>query len=114
MSAAAGAALAMLGDETRRGVVETLARGAASAGEIAAELDATPATLTRHLRALRHAGLVEVSLDPDDFRRHVYRLNPAPFLSVRDWAEEVASYWTSQLASFAEHAETTTRRRRRR
>jgi len=100
-----GAVLTALGDERRRGVVEALADGRrASAGELAAQLDVTPALLTRHLRVLRAASVVRVALDPDDHRRHVYELVPDPLLELRDWAERVAAFWTGQLDSFTAYA----------
>ena len=102
--AGVGALLTALGDEKRRGVVEALAGRRASAGELAGELDVTPALLTRHLRVLRAASVVRVALDPDDHRRHVYELVPDPLLELRDWAERVAAFWTGQLDSFTAYA----------
>lgn len=96
------AVLGVLGDDTRRGVVEALARQPQSAGELAIHLQVTPAALTRHLRLLRQAGIVGASLDEEDQRRHVYALRPEPLLELRDWADSVSEYWTRQLAAFAE------------
>jgi DNA-binding transcriptional ArsR family regulator len=101
--------LALLGDATRRGVVETLARREASAGDLALDLGTTPAALTRHLRLLRNAGVVSVSLDPDDNRRHVYRMQPEPFGELRDWADGIATFWTRPLSAFSDHAAGATR-----
>src|SRR5688500_6577799 len=98
------ATLHALGDGTRRGVVEALAAEAVSAGGLAARLAVPPAVLTRHLRVLRDAGIVRASLDPRDQRRHVYELVPGPLRELRDWADTVTSFWTDQLASFADHA----------
>jgi DNA-binding transcriptional ArsR family regulator len=106
------AVLALLSDPTRRGVVDTLASGEFSAGELAEQLEITPAALTRHLRRLRHDGVVDVSLDPDDNRRHVYRIRPAPFEELRDWAGDIADYWGTQLSAFATHAARTARKPR--
>ena len=104
--------LTLLSDPTRRGVVDTLASGELSAGELAEQLEITPAALTRHLRRLRQEGIVEVSLDPDDNRRHVYRIRAAPFEELRDWAAEIADYWGMQLSAFAAHAARTARKPR--
>jgi len=104
MSERVGSALVALADPVRRGVMETLAHGRLSAGELAARLDVTAAVLTRHLRVLRDEQLVAVALDPDDNRRHVYELLPDRVIEVRDWADGMARFWQDQLDAFAEHA----------
>jgi DNA-binding transcriptional ArsR family regulator len=98
--------LTALADDTRRGAIEALGEGPLSAGELAARLDVTPAALTRHMRVLRQAGLVTVALDDADSRRHVYSVQPAGLLGLNDWARRVTMFWSSQLASFADHAST--------
>jgi DNA-binding transcriptional ArsR family regulator len=100
-----GAALTALGDPNRRETVHLLAERSRSAGELASELDVSPALLTRHLRVLREAGLVRTSLDPDDQRRHVYELVDAPLRDLRDWVDEVTAFWEQQLGAFTAHLE---------
>ncbi len=102
---AVGATLVALADPTRRGVIEALAHGPLSAGELAARLDVTPAVLTRHLRVLRDEQLVVANLDANDQRRHIYQLLPDPLLQVRDWANDLTGFWQGQLASFTAHAQ---------
>ena len=97
--------LSALADETRRGTVEALSVGPLSAGQLAARLDVTPAALTGHLRILRKAGLVSVTLDPDDTRIHVYSIEPQPFHELSDWAQRASKFWGDQLGAFARHAE---------
>ena len=87
-------------------MVEALAERRMSAGELASQLDVTPAFLTRHLRVLRDARIVRASLDAGDQRRHVYELRPEPLHELRDWADDVAAFWRRQLAGFADHVET--------
>jgi DNA-binding transcriptional ArsR family regulator len=99
-----GLTLAALADDTRRGAVEALGQGPLSAGELSVRLDVTPAALSRHLRMLRRAGLVSVSLDPVDSRRHVYSVQPDGLVQLSDWAENVSRFWTTQLSSYANHA----------
>ena len=106
MSGAVGATLTALEDNTRRGVVEALAKRRMSAGELASQLDVTPAFLTRHLRVLRDARIVRASLDASDQRRHVYELRPEALHELRDWADDVAAFWSRQLVAFADHVET--------
>ena len=106
MSRAVGTTLTALEDSTRRGVVEALAERRMSAGELASQLDVTPAFLTRHLRVLRDARIVRASLDASDQRRHVYARRPEPLHELRDWAYDVAVFWSRQLVAFADHVET--------
>lgn len=96
--------LTALADDTRRGAVEALRQGPLSAGELSNHLNVTPAALTRHLRMLRRADLVSVSLDPADSRRHVYSVRPDRLVQLSEWAENVSRFWTAQLASYANHA----------
>lgn len=98
------ATLGALAEDTRRSAVEELARGPLSAGELATRLGATPAALTRHLRVLREAGLVQIDLDPTDARRHIYTIRPDPLRRLTDWSRRVADFWTSQLDSYRQHA----------
>ena len=67
------ATLRALADESRRTVVETLSRGPATAGELAALLPIARPGVSRHLRVLREAGLVEV-------RQEAQRLSAAASL----------------------------------
>ena len=99
-----GLTLDALADDTRRGTVEALGKGPLSAGELSNRLNVTPAALTRHLRVLRRADLVSVSLDPADSRRHVYSIQPDRLMQLSEWAENVSRFWTTQLSSYANHA----------
>jgi DNA-binding transcriptional ArsR family regulator len=105
MSERLGSTIFALADPTRRGIVEALAHGRLSAGELADQLDVIPAVLTRHLRVLRDERLVSATLDEEDHRRHIYELLPGPLLEVRDWADDLAGYWQGQLASFTAHTQ---------
>ncbi len=99
--------LAALADPTRRGVVDLLRAGPRRAGELAAELEMSPAGMSRHLRVLRQTGLVEEELLEDDARVRVYALRREPFDALKSWVEDVEAFWTGQLAAFKAHAERT-------
>jgi DNA-binding transcriptional ArsR family regulator len=62
--------------------------------------------MSRHLRVLRESGLIEDERG-DDARVRVFRLRPQPFVALKDWLDEVESFWAGQLASFKAHAERT-------
>lgn len=107
-NAALNAALAALADPTRRAVVELLRAGPQRAGELAAALAMTPPNLSRHLRVLRHSGLIADDEPKDDARVRLYRLEPAGFAPLRGWLHELEAFWDDQLLAFKAHAEATT------
>lgn len=96
--------LLALADPTRRGVIDLLRREPRRASDIADALGASRPAMSRHLRVLREAGLVDTSGE-DDARVRVYRLRPEPFDRLRGWLDEVEQFWEGQLASFAAHVE---------
>ena len=71
-----------LADESRRTLLEALTGGPASAGELAALLPIARPGVSRHLRVLREAGLVEVRKEA---QRRVYALRPEPLAEVDEW-----------------------------
>jgi DNA-binding transcriptional ArsR family regulator len=102
---------AALADPVRRGVVDLLRREPRRAGELAEACRTSPSVMSRHLRVLRKSGLVEEDGLEDDARVRVYRLRQAPFRELREWLDEVESFWTEQLDSFKPHAESRKKRR---
>ena len=99
------AAFTALADPTRRAVVQLLRQGPLRAGELADALALTPPGLSRHLRVLRHAGLIDDDEPEHDARVRLYRLEPAGFGPLRDWIDELEAFWGDQLAAFKAHAE---------
>jgi DNA-binding transcriptional ArsR family regulator len=110
MEAGVDRTLAALADPTRRGVVYLLLQQPRRASEIAEALSATRPAMSRHLRVLRRAGVVEEESPPDDARARVYRLRRQPFAELRDWLDEVEGFWDEQLQSFKRYAEAKGRR----
>jgi DNA-binding transcriptional ArsR family regulator len=104
--------LLALADPTRRRVVDLLRRKPLRAGDIAAALSVSAPRLSRHLRVLRHSGLIEENGIDQDARVRVYRLRPERFSILRTWLTEVEAFWTAELSAFKTHAERTRARRR--
>ena len=92
--------LAALADGTRAEIVQMLARGPRAASEIHREFSIAAPAVSRHLRVLREAGLVEERHPPDDRRVRVYSLRAGPVKELADWLEEMSLMWQSQLDSF--------------
>jgi DNA-binding transcriptional ArsR family regulator len=88
------AALRALADDSRRTMLETLADGPATVGELAALLPIARPGVSRHLRVLREAGLVEVR---QDAQRRVYSLSPQPLAEISDWLSRYLTLWEQRL-----------------
>lgn len=87
-------ALEALADRTRRTIVELLAEGEQSAGELAAAFETSRPAISRHLRVLREHGLVSAR---EEGRRRVYALEPGPLAELDEWLSHYRSFWTSRL-----------------
>ena len=88
------AALRALADESRRTMLETMAAGPCTVSELAALLPIARPGVSRHLRVLREAGLVEVR---QQAQRRVYRLRPEPLAEVDEWLGHYRSLWEQRL-----------------
>lgn len=71
-----------ISDPTRRRVVELLAAGEMTAGEIADQFDHSRPAVSRHLRILREAGVVDARADGTS---RVYTLRRDPLAEARAW-----------------------------
>jgi DNA-binding transcriptional ArsR family regulator len=87
-------AFAALADPTRRRIVELLAEGERSAGELAAQFDTSRPGVSRHLRVLREHGLVTAR---EDGARRLYSLDPAPLAELDDWLAHYRGFWDNRL-----------------
>ncbi|KJK13701.1 ArsR family transcriptional regulator [Terrabacter sp. 28] len=83
-----------MSDPTRRAIVEHLAREELTAGDVAALFDTARPGISRHLRVLRDAGVVEAEAVA---QRRVYRLVPGALDEVEQWCREVRSFWGRRL-----------------
>jgi DNA-binding transcriptional ArsR family regulator len=88
------AVLQALSDPSRRTVLEALRRGPATVGELAALLPIARPGVSRHLRVLREAGLVEVRQQAQ-FR--VYELQPEPLAQLDEWLGHYRSLWLQRM-----------------
>jgi DNA-binding transcriptional ArsR family regulator len=99
--------LLALSDHSRRTVLEALSDGPATAGELAALLPIARPGVSRHLRVLRDAGLVDVRKKAQ-FR--VYNLRPEPLAEVDGWLSRYRSLWESRMHAL--HTEITRGKKR--
>jgi DNA-binding transcriptional ArsR family regulator len=88
------AVLQALADGSRRTVLEILREHPATAGELADALPIARPGVSRHLRVLREAGLVDVR---QDAQRRIYSLRPAALVEVDEWLEAYRQLWQGRL-----------------
>jgi DNA-binding transcriptional ArsR family regulator len=88
------AVLQALSDGSRRIVLDALKDGPATVGDLAALLPIARPGVSRHLRVLREAGLVDVRREAQ-FR--VYSLRPEPLAQVDEWLGHYRSLWEQRL-----------------
>jgi DNA-binding transcriptional ArsR family regulator len=98
-------ALEALADPTRRRIVELLADGERSAGDIAQEFPTARPGVSRHLRVLRERGLVRTR---SEGQRRLYSLDPAPLAELDEWLARYRGFWSNRLDAL----DTEIRRRR--
>jgi DNA-binding transcriptional ArsR family regulator len=103
------AVLQALADGSRRTVLDALADGPATAGELAALLPIARPGVSRHLRVLREAGLVEVR---QDAQRRIYSLRLEPLTEVDEWLSRYRALWEQRLNAL--HTEVARGKRQRR
>jgi DNA-binding transcriptional ArsR family regulator len=92
----AEATFSALADPTRRAVLDLLRRGSQPAGKVAQAFSISRPAVSKHLRLLRRAHLVE---ERREGRHRVYQLNPEPLKAVDSWLEHYRSFWSANLAS---------------
>ena len=94
-------ALRALGDDTRRTILERLAKQPRSVNELASGLSVTRPAVSQHLRVLREAGLVN---HHSQGNRRIYQIDPAGLAAVRAWLDQ---HWARAFVAYAEFAERT-------
>jgi DNA-binding transcriptional ArsR family regulator len=90
------AAFHALADPTRRAVLDLLRQGIQPAGQIARAFPVSRPAISKHLRLLRHAHLVQ---EKREGRHRLYQLNPGPLKAVDSWLEQYRVFWQANLTS---------------
>jgi DNA-binding transcriptional ArsR family regulator len=103
------AVLRALADPSRRTMLETLAAGPATVTELAALLPIARPGVSRHLRVLREAGLVDAR---QEAQRRVYSLRPQPLAEIDEWLSPYRALWEQRLDAL--HTEVARGKRERR
>ena len=96
------AVFAALSHPIRRSILERLSEGECTVGDLAAPHDVSPPAISRHLRVLEEAGLLEQS--PEGRVRRC-NLNAAPLSAAFGWIVQYRLFWEDALAALASHVE---------
>ena len=83
-----------LGDATRRRMLQELAGGERTVGQLAQPFEISLAAASKHIKALEHAGLIRREVRG---RTHVCRLDPGPLASAHQWLGAYQRFWTDRL-----------------
>ena len=89
-----------LADANRRRILELLRRGERPVGELVERLGLSQPAVSRHLRVLRDAGLVEPRVDA---QRRLYRLRPETLRELDAWPEPYRLLWSGRLDDLERH-----------
>jgi DNA-binding transcriptional ArsR family regulator len=92
--------LAVLAEPHRRRILDALRSGELSVGALVEQLGSSQPLVSKHLRVLREAGLVEVRVDG---QRRLYRLQPEPLIELDAWLEPYRRMWRSSLDRLEAH-----------
>ncbi len=88
------ATLAALADPTRRAILAQLASGECTVTELAEPFEMTMPAVTKHLKVLEKAGLIERGREA---QTRPCRLRAAPLKAVSDWVEDYRQDWEESL-----------------
>lgn len=93
-------AFEVLAEPTRRRILDQLREGERPVGQLVMELQLTQPAVSKHLRALKDAGLVQVR--PEAQRRY-YRLRMEPLLELDAWLAPYRRLWDERLDALERH-----------
>jgi len=97
------ATFSALADPTRRAVLDLLRQGTQPAGQIARSFPVSRPAISKHLRLLRRAHLVQ---ERREGRHRLYQLNPEPLKAVDAWLEHYRVFWQTSLVNLKTFVET--------
>src|SRR5215469_5677868 len=94
--------LQVLAEPRRQAILDLLRDGELPVGELVDRLRMSQPAVSKHLRVLRDAGLVEVRADA---QRRLYRIRPEPLAELDDWLASYRKLWSKSLDRLEDHLE---------
>lgn len=95
-------AYAALAEPHRRLILDLLRDGERPAGDLVRRVGLSQPGVSKHLKVLREAGLVEVRVNG---RQRMYALRPGPLVEVDQWLEPYRAFWGARLDALERHLE---------
>jgi DNA-binding transcriptional ArsR family regulator len=90
----------VVAEPNRRRILDLLLADEKPVGELVRVLSVSQPAVSKHLRVLRDAGLVDVRTDG---QRRVYRIRPEPLRELDEWLAPYRALWTSALDDLEHH-----------
>jgi DNA-binding transcriptional ArsR family regulator len=97
-------AFAVLAEPHRREILDLLLEAERPVGELVRATRLSQPAVSKHLRVLREAGLVDMRTDA---QRRIYRVNSEPLRALDEWLEPYRRLWASHLDALRRHLDTT-------
>lgn len=91
---------AALADPTRRAIIERLARGEASAGQLAEPFGISKPAISKHLKVLENANLI---VRKKDAQWHRFQLKSDTLKAASDWIARYRIFWEDQLDALSSY-----------
>lgn len=98
--------LEAIAEPTRRRILDTVRDGECSVSDLVAHVGMNQPGVSRHLKVLRNAGLVDVRRDA---QRRLYRLRAEPLQDLDAWLAPYRAEWSGRLDALERHLEKTSR-----
>jgi DNA-binding transcriptional ArsR family regulator len=96
------AAFQVLAEPRRLAILDLLRDGERPVGELVDRLSLSQPAVSKHLRVLKDAGLVEVR---PEAQRRLYRIRPEPLVELDQWLASYRHFWTTHLDRLEDHLE---------
>jgi DNA-binding transcriptional ArsR family regulator len=94
------AALQTLAEPRRVAILDLLRDGERPVGELVDAIGLSQPAVSKHLRVLKDAGLVDVRVDA---QRRLYRIRPQPLADLDEWLGSYRRLWTNHLDQLEDH-----------
>lgn len=90
----------VIAEPNRRAILGLLAVSDMSVSDIESRLKMSQPTVSKHLRVLRDAGIVEAQINA---QRRLYRIKPEPLKEVDEWLTQFRQLWTVHFDALERH-----------
>ena len=102
MAMAMETTLQVIAEPRRQAILDLLRDGELPVGELVDRLGLSQPLVSKHLRVLKDAGLVQARVDA---QRRLYRIRPEPLAELDEWLATYRVLWTASLDRLEQHLE---------